>query len=1072
VHRDLKPDNVALRPGGLPVILDFGLATRVAGPGDREELAAAAAAAGSLPYMSPEQCQGEVVDARSDLYSLGCILHELLCGRPPFLAARPVEALWHHLSTPPAPPSSLAPGIPRDVDALVLALLAKDPRRRPGYADVVAARLLSSGAEEGTPGGPEARPYLYRAGLAGRDAVLDRGRAAVDRLGRGDGGLMLVIGETGLGKTRVLQELAREARRRGIAVVTGGSDPGGAAPLGAFRPLLQHVADRCSEAGPRGRERILGAHGPVLGPFEPRLRPAAGPWREPPSLPPDAARDRICGALVATVSAAHEKRPVLFLADDLHDADALSLQVLAQLHGTGRLHAAGWLVVGSHRPEEAPPLLRELARHAPAMPLPKLEGPALAKVAREMLAAPDLPEEVAQVIAARGEGNPFFVAEALRAAVDGGLLRRGADGGWRTADGPGSGARWRRLAPSARLGALVRRRVAILGEEAVAAARAAAVLGASAGSDLVASVAGMERRALRPLVHELVARSVLESDGAAYRFVHDVIRAELVRATSARERRHLHRRAAAAIERLPSRERARWAGALPAHWEAAGAESRARAAYLQAAREAVRVGALHDAAGLYGGYLRLRRGSARERVAVARELAERALHARGESAAAVRVLRRALREARDLGSSRLEAGVRHALGVVLDDTGQREPAERQIGRALAMSAAPGFPAALRARILTSSGYLHRSRGRPLEAIAAMEAAMEIGRRSGDRAVDAVVAGNLAMVYKDQGDLRRAEELGRRCVAGVRAARLPSLGSALSNLATVLELSGRVAEGEKLRRRALQVHRDAGHRRAEASALGLLAVCHFVGGKPAEALGELARAIAIHDEVGDPFHAAIALGHLAVFSREMGDRGEARRAAERAMKLTRLLGNAAVEADVLLRRALLDLDDGRTRQAARLARRAARLASRVGHPALGALARRTEALVLLEEGDAARARALLEGALGVLCRSGAVEVVPTKLLIARALRLLGRLDEAAGCLAEVRDAVWRGERPLERARVLVEEALLARARGEDPGPRRAEATEILARLGVGPEAPVSRALQASAAGPMASAFMRR
>ncbi|GAB2875828.1 Stk1 family PASTA domain-containing Ser/Thr kinase [Streptomyces mayteni] len=124
VHRDIKPANVMLTPAGQVKVMDFGIA-RASGDSGMT-MTQTAAVIGTAHYMSPEQARGEKVDARSDLYSTGCMLYELLTGRPPFVGDSPVAVAYQHVSEEPTPPSAFAEGISPSADAVVLRALAKD----------------------------------------------------------------------------------------------------------------------------------------------------------------------------------------------------------------------------------------------------------------------------------------------------------------------------------------------------------------------------------------------------------------------------------------------------------------------------------------------------------------------------------------------------------------------------------------------------------------------------------------------------------------------------------------------------------------------------------------------------------------------------------------------------------------------------------------------------------------------------------------------------------------------------------------------------------------------------------
>jgi serine/threonine protein kinase len=137
VHCDVKPGNVWLTRQGEAKLGDFGLARDL----DRREPAADTRPVGTLAYMSPEQAVGKPADERSDLYSLGALIYELVCGRPPFTANEAAGLLLRHLYTLPTPPSRYREDLPVALEKLVLALLAKEPHRRPQSAREVLSTL-------------------------------------------------------------------------------------------------------------------------------------------------------------------------------------------------------------------------------------------------------------------------------------------------------------------------------------------------------------------------------------------------------------------------------------------------------------------------------------------------------------------------------------------------------------------------------------------------------------------------------------------------------------------------------------------------------------------------------------------------------------------------------------------------------------------------------------------------------------------------------------------------------------------------------------------------------------------
>lgn len=141
IHRDLKPSNVMIRPDGSVKVLDFGLAAALT-PGEYSQITRSGELSGTASYMAPEVASGNPAEPASDLYSVGCLLYELLTGATVFASSDPVAEIEAHLSQRPATVRSLQPSVPEELDELVGELLAKAPSDRSPDARSVFARLL------------------------------------------------------------------------------------------------------------------------------------------------------------------------------------------------------------------------------------------------------------------------------------------------------------------------------------------------------------------------------------------------------------------------------------------------------------------------------------------------------------------------------------------------------------------------------------------------------------------------------------------------------------------------------------------------------------------------------------------------------------------------------------------------------------------------------------------------------------------------------------------------------------------------------------------------------------------
>ena len=622
LHGDLKPKNILFRTDGAPVLVDFGTALYAfAGQAPREVAQVERLRNGTPGYMAPEQIRSEPLDARCDLYAIGCILFELLVGRRPFVASDVVGLQNQHLHLHPPRASALVDGVSPALDDLVSGLLAKDPRERIGYAqdviEMLAPFLDAANARERTR--PDSPRHLYRPRMSGRDGPLDELIACLPSPTRTSDCMVFVAGESGIGKTRLVNELGGYAVGRDMEVVIGQSadightlgarvSPRGHA-LQPFVPLLHRVFDRSSL--PEGQQLLRELQEPlaVLAPYEPSLAELPDVARQHlPELPHALARARVFGSLAQVIRSFAAVRPLLLVLDDLHWADDLTLAFLSS-RSARELADAPVLIVGTYRSEQVDDGLRALARSRPdrLVSLERLDPDAIRAMVKDMLASGIAPEGLVELLHRHSEGNPFFAAEYMHAMIDRGLLVRDVDRRWRTPALAGlSPDELSDLPLPGSLHDLLQVRMEGLSASAASLLELACVLGREFELDLLESLEPRQGSAAVGGevmdLEELVARQILVEGGyRRYRFVHDKLREATQQRIAAARFRSLHATAAQRLEAVhaSSADPGRHEAELGIHLAHAGEPARAFAYLKKGSGRAERYHANQQAVDLY-----------------------------------------------------------------------------------------------------------------------------------------------------------------------------------------------------------------------------------------------------------------------------------------------------------------------------------------------------------------------------------------------------------------------------------------------------------------------------------------
>lgn len=342
VHRDIRPHNLILRNDGTVRLTGFAFAALR----DESLDEGLPRSENSLPYLAPEQAghSSHAVSPLGDLYALGISLFELLAGQKPFSAQNPVQ--WLHQHRAVQAPSILVsrPGVPAAIDDLLLALLDKQPSRRPASADSVAAELQRClGEWQATGSVRRALPRTPESGaaLVGRSVELTSLQAAQARLSRGQGGVVLIHGEAGIGKTSLVRQWRASLDREAIAFAGGKCEQSRhrlpyAVLSTALGSLFAHLAGGTSEAVRQWGEQLraaVGEHGDMLARVIPELEWLTG--RLPPgsNCPPVSEARRHLHGMIQRVLAvlATDSRPMVLFLDDVQWIDGESQGFLSEL---------------------------------------------------------------------------------------------------------------------------------------------------------------------------------------------------------------------------------------------------------------------------------------------------------------------------------------------------------------------------------------------------------------------------------------------------------------------------------------------------------------------------------------------------------------------------------------------------------------------------------------------------------------------------------------------------------------------------------------------------------------------
>lgn len=847
LHHDLKPDNV-LVSGGQVRVLDFGLSVMHGQSHEDDSF-------GTILYLPPEIYEGGVYTTAGDLYALGVMAYEMLVGQHPFYTDEATFFINQVLTADPD--FALLESYPALV-AIIAKLLDKQPEQRYQEAHSVIADLYTA---IGQPSPEESyairESYLQAATFVGRDKELAQLTEALEKALHGQGSAWLVGGESGVGKSRLLDELRTRALVAGFAVLRGQAVEDGGLPYQLWRdPLRQLLVVT---------PKVDDLTASVLLPFIPDIGELLGrPVPPAASLDEQATQTRLFSTIANLFQ--QQRQPILLLLEDLHwvEESLLPLPYLIRV-----ITAQPLLIVGAYRDDERPTLPQTLPEMH-LLPLPRLNQEDVTTLSVAMLGEAGRQPQLLARLQQETEGNTFFLVEVVRTlAEEAGQLA--VIGGAELPE---------RLMPQG-IQTIIARRLQRIPPTAQLLLAQAAVLGRQLDV-AVLEVLAPKLEVAKWWLPVCAEAAVLEVQDNRWQFSHDKLREGLLAQLTPAQLQTHHAAVAEVLERLYGADD-QYAGQLAFHWGQAGQINKEAEYSFRGGRYVRQQGGMTEALRLFSRALELTPADNHSRlfeIHLQRGAVGKVLGDWTNTEADYQVALSIARHPQEV------AAAKFALGQLYRLRGEYETALAWLTQAQAvLTASADHPQMV--QVLIEIGMVYYRQGEYRQAREYSLAGLTLARKASDHVTIALALDNLGRVAYDQGDYVAARTLFEEGLALKRGmGDKQGIAISLNNLGLVSVLQGDGTVARTLFEESLTLRRELGDKVGIADSLNNLGLVAADLGDITMARALFEESLATRREMGDKQGISISLNNLGSIALSWGDYASAQMLCEESLTLRR------------------------------------------------------------------------------------------------------------------------------------------------------------------------------------------